>query len=85
MAPVSMIVVGAGHRGGGYARWARRHPDRAAVVPVAEPRAARRARLAAEHGISPGNAVPDWRELAGPGGLARAARPGAAPGLVSRS
>ncbi|HEY3651603.1 MAG TPA: Gfo/Idh/MocA family oxidoreductase, partial [Streptosporangiaceae bacterium] len=72
MAPVSLIVVGAGQRGTGYARWARRHPERAAVVAVAEPSPARRARLAAEHGITPQNAVTDWTELAGRGRLADA-------------
>ena len=72
MAPVSLIVVGAGQRGTGYARWARRHPERATVVAVAEPSPARRARLAAEHGIAPQNAVTDWTELAGRGRLADA-------------
>ncbi len=72
MAPVSLIVVGAGQRGTGYARWVRRHPDRAAVLAVAEPSPARRARLAAEHGITPENAVTDWTELAGRGRLADA-------------
>src|SRR4029077_9554791 len=42
MAPVSLIVVGAGQRGTGYARWARRHPERDTVVAVAEPTPARR-------------------------------------------
>ena len=65
MAPVSVVVVGAGVRGTGYARWARRHPDRASVVAVAEPREAVRARFAAEHGIAAGNAAADWRQLAG--------------------
>jgi predicted dehydrogenase len=65
MAPVSLIVVGAGQRGTGYARWARRHPDRASVVAVAEPSPLRRTRLAAEHGIPAGDAVADWTELAG--------------------
>ena len=72
MAPVSMAVVGAGQRGAGYARWAGRNPDRARVVAVAEPSAPRRARLAAEHGIAAGNAVSDWKELAGRGRLADA-------------
>jgi hypothetical protein len=67
MTPVSVVVVGAGVRGTGYARWARRHPDRASVVAVAEPREVRRARFAAEHGIATGNAVADWRQLAGRG------------------
>ena len=72
MAPVSLIVVGAGQRGTGYARWVRRHPDRAAVVAVAEPSPARRARLAAEHGIAPANTAAGWQELAGRGRLADA-------------
>ena len=72
MAPVSVVVVGAGQRGAGYARWARRHPERASVVAVAEPGGARRARLADEHGIAAGNAVGDWRQLAERGRLADA-------------
>ena len=60
MAPVSLIVVGAGQRGAGYARWARRHPERASVVAVAEPSPVRRSRLAAEHGIASGNTAADW-------------------------
>ena len=42
-----------------------RHPGRASVVAVAEPDEARRARLAAEHGIAARDATPDWRQLAG--------------------
>ena len=72
MAPVSLIVIGAGQRGAGYARWARRHPDRASVVAVAEPHEVRRARLAAEHGIAPEDTAADWHELAGRGKLADA-------------
>ena len=64
MVQVSMVVVGAGQRGAGYARWARRHPGRASVVGVAEPDAARRARFVAEHGIAAENAFCDWKELA---------------------
>ena len=72
MAPVSIIVVGAGQRGSGYARWALRNPDRATVVAVAEPNGTRRGRLAAEHGIDAGNAAADWRELAERGRFADA-------------
>jgi predicted dehydrogenase len=72
MAPVSVVVVGAGQRGSGYARRARRHPERASVVAVAEPGGGRRARLAAEHGIAAGNVAGDWRQLAERGGLADA-------------
>jgi predicted dehydrogenase len=64
MAPVSVVIVGAGERGAGYARWIRSHPDRALVVGVAEPREVRRARLAAEHGIPAQNAAADWTDLA---------------------
>src|SRR6266576_615454 len=67
MAPVSLIVVGAGQRGTGYARWARRHPERATVVAVAEPSQVRRSRLAAEHGIAPENTAADWQDLAARG------------------
>ena len=72
MAPVSMIVIGSGQRGTGYARWARRHPDRAVVIGVAEPREVHRARLAAEHGIAAQNVAADWRQLADRGRLADA-------------
>jgi predicted dehydrogenase len=72
MAPVSLVIIGAGERGAGYARWARQHPDRAAVVAVAEPREARRARFAAGHGIAARNVAADWRDLAGRDRLADA-------------
>jgi predicted dehydrogenase len=72
MAPVSMVVIGAGQRGTGYAWWAGRHPDRASVVAVADPREVRRARLAAEHDIAAGNTAADWRQLADRGRLADA-------------
>jgi len=72
MAPVSVIVIGAGQRGTGYARWILRHPERAPVVGVAEPREVRRARFAAEHGIAAQDAAADWRQLAGRGRFADA-------------
>jgi predicted dehydrogenase len=72
MAPVSVLVIGAGQRGSGYARWVRRHPDRAVVAGVAEPREGRRARLAAEHDIAAVHVAADWRVLAGRGRLADA-------------
>jgi predicted dehydrogenase len=64
MAPISIVVAGAGNRGTGYARWALEHPDRARVVAVAEPRDLRRARFAAEHGIPAADAAADWEDLA---------------------
>ncbi|MFG2876641.1 Gfo/Idh/MocA family protein [Streptomyces sp. NPDC048337] len=71
-AVVTLAVVGAGNRGTGYARWVLAHPQRARVVAVAEPRTVRRERLAAAHGIEPGSAVGDWRELAARGRIADA-------------
>jgi predicted dehydrogenase len=64
MSPVSIAVAGAGNRGAGYARWALRHPDRAEIVAVAEPREVRRTRFAAEHGIGASGAVASWEDLA---------------------
>src|ERR1700748_1819436 len=64
MAPISIVVAGAGNRGTGYARWALEHPDRARVAAVAEPRAVRRARFAAQDGIPAGDAVASWEDLA---------------------
>ena len=72
MAPVSMVVIGAGQRGSWYARWVLRNPDRAQVVGVAEPREVLRARFAAEHGIPAENAAADWTQLASRGRLADA-------------
>jgi predicted dehydrogenase len=70
---ITLAVIGAGSRGeGAYGGWAIRHPDRARVVAVAEPRPVRRERFAAAHGIDPSNAVADWRDLLGKPGLADA-------------
>jgi predicted dehydrogenase len=62
--PASLLVIGAGQRGTGYARWVLAHPGRARVVGVAEPRAARRSALASEHHIAAENVVESWAELA---------------------
>ncbi len=65
---ITLAVIGAGSRGeGAYGGWALRHPERAGVVAVAEPRPFRRERFAAAHGIDPSNAVADWRDLLGAG------------------
>jgi predicted dehydrogenase len=62
--PVSYIVIGAGSRGTNYATYALRHPGRAEVVGVAEPREPARLRLVTEHDIPPDNIYTDWREVA---------------------
>ena len=63
MTPVSIVVVGAGGRGTGYATYASAYPDRARIVGVAEPRDFYRRRLAETHGIPPENVFSDWRDL----------------------
>ena len=57
--PVSYIVIGAGSRGTNYATYALRHPERAEVVGVAEPREPARLRLVTEHDIPPDNIYTD--------------------------
>lgn len=64
MAPVSLIIVGAGSRGMRYASYALENPDKAKVVGVAEPRKYYRTKIADEHNISTENIFNDWRELA---------------------
>ncbi|WP_017592884.1 Gfo/Idh/MocA family protein [Nocardiopsis potens] len=64
MAPVRVLVVGAGSRGSAYARWIREHPEAAEVVAVAEPRREYRERLAGLAGLGPEACFADWREAA---------------------
>ena len=73
MTPVSIVIVGAGSRGTGYATYASAFPDRARVVGVAEPRDFYRRRLAETHGIPPQNVFEDWKDLAAREKLADAA------------
>src|SRR5262245_38169874 len=63
MQPVSLIIVGAGSRGGSFAEFALAHPDLARVVGVAEPRPFYRQRVADQHQIPPANVAEDWRQL----------------------
>ncbi len=62
--PVTLLVVGAGSRGAGYARYAASHPDLARVTGVAEPRAPYRDALAAAHAIPAEQVFADWRAAA---------------------
>lgn len=71
--PVTFAVVGAGQRGFGYGEWIARHPDRARVLAVAEPRRHQREEFARRHGIPPERTFESWRELAGAPRLADAA------------
>ena len=62
MAPVELLIAGGGSRGATFAGWAARHPERARVVAVAEPREDRREALADAHGVPPDLRFADWRE-----------------------
>lgn len=64
MSPVSLLIIGGGGRGYGYARYVTAHPDQARVVGVAEPRDACRERLVCEHAIPATQVFRDWREAA---------------------
>jgi predicted dehydrogenase len=64
MKAVTLIVVGAGNRGTGYASFALQHPDRAQVIGVAEPRQYYREHLASLHHIPEENMYTDWQALA---------------------
>ena len=64
MKPVSLLVVGAGGRGTGYAGYAAEYGDLARVVGVAEPRDFYRSRLVETHDIPAENVFTDWRQAA---------------------
>lgn len=64
MPPVSLVIVGAGGRGTGYAAYAAKYPEEAKVVGVAEPRDYYRENLARVHAIPERNIFTDWADLA---------------------
>ena len=64
MPPVTLVIVGAGGRGTGYASYAAKYPEEAKVVGVAEPRDYYRDNLVRLHGIPDKNVFTDWRALA---------------------
>ena len=63
MYPVSLIIIGAGSRGGSFAQFALDHPDLARVVGVAEPRPFYRQKVASQHNIPAEAVAEDWKEL----------------------
>lgn len=69
--PVTIAIVGAGHRSVAYARYALRHPDRMKVVAVADPDAMRRDKLADAHGVPAAMRFASYEQYVD--------RPGAAP------
>ncbi|CAG8458726.1 2373_t:CDS:10 [Paraglomus occultum] len=62
--PITVAIIGAGARGGGYAHYALENREWMQVVAVAEPVQARRERLAQTHKIPKEHVFNDWRELA---------------------
>lgn len=63
MKPVTLLVIGAGSRGTGYAHLASQMPG-VRVVGVAEPRSFWRESLAREHAIPAAQVFTDWRQAA---------------------
>ncbi|SPO01440.1 related to dehydrogenases and related proteins [Cephalotrichum gorgonifer] len=70
--PVTIVVVGAGHRGLTYAGYALRYPELAKVVGVAEPIKRRRRVLSEIHSIPEENQFGTWKDLAAKGRIADA-------------
>lgn len=58
--PVTVLIIGAGHRGTVYANFAARYPAEMRVVAVADPNAHRRQRFARLHHIAPENCFDGW-------------------------
>lgn len=61
---VTAIVIGAGGRGMGYAKFAEAYPERLQIVGVAEPRDWNRETMARIHNLPAHNVATDWRVLA---------------------
>lgn len=62
--PVRFALIGAGDRGRNtYGAWCLAHPDRARIVAVAEPDAARCEAFAQDHGIGAHGRFDDWRPM----------------------
>ncbi|OHB52699.1 MAG: oxidoreductase [Planctomycetes bacterium GWF2_42_9] len=64
MSKVRLAIAGGGGRGFVYASYAKKHPDLAEVVAVAEPLEYRRNKMAKEFSIPSQNVFCDWKELA---------------------
>lgn len=71
--PISVVVVGAGHRSEGYAEYALASPDHMKVVGVCEPDNVRRERIARIHNIPPEACFPGYEHLTDRPPIARAA------------
>jgi predicted dehydrogenase len=61
--PVTAVIVGAGHRSVGYARYALDHPDLLRIVAVAEPDPHRRAAVATAHSLPEDRCFASFEDL----------------------
>ncbi|MFH0938420.1 MAG: Gfo/Idh/MocA family oxidoreductase [Planctomycetota bacterium] len=59
----TFVILGAGDRGRGFAKWIKNNPDAGRVVAVAEPLAERRQIIAEMHGIKPELQFECWEDL----------------------
>jgi predicted dehydrogenase len=64
MPPISLLIIGAGNRGAGYATAAQLQPQRVRIAGVAEPREHYRQAMAQTYGVPATNVFSDWREAA---------------------
>ncbi|HBG28024.1 MAG: oxidoreductase [Planctomycetes bacterium GWF2_41_51] len=64
MKKLEVVIVGAGQRGRGYARYAIEHPDKVVIKAIAEPHDFYRNALAKEHNITSARLFRDWKEVA---------------------
>ena len=70
--PVTVVIVGAGHRSIGYARYALDHPEAMKIVGVADPIELRRAKTAKVFGLTAEDCYPSAEALAERGRIADA-------------
>ncbi len=64
MPPISLLIIGAGNRGAGYATAAQIAPERVRIVGVADPREHYRQAIAQSYDVPARNVFADWREAA---------------------
>lgn len=63
MNKVSLLVIGAGNRGYGYASVAGKRPDLFTIAGVADPNDSRRNQIKEEHGLDESACFRDWRDV----------------------
>jgi predicted dehydrogenase len=61
--PVTVILIGAGHRGSNYADYAKKNPAEMKIVAVADPSSYRSERMARIHKIVPAYCFESWEEV----------------------